>query len=107
MLNVAKEVLTRIASEYDRAYCEGIILECWGLAQLASKVPSETALGWIRQAMRCYEQAEALGEPDDPDAVLRWNTCARYLAQHDTVSQVDSSLSHDVHGDFGDDVPLL
>jgi len=106
-LNGAQEVLAQLTSEYDQAYHEGIIHERWGLAQLANRVPGETALGWLRQAMRCYEKAEMLSEPGDPDAVLRWNTCARFLAQFNSVSRVETSLSHDVHGEFGDDVPLL
>ena len=39
----------------------------------------------LRAAMVHYEQAEALRPPDNEDAILRWNTCARIIAAEPTL----------------------
>ena len=85
-LERAKAVLPRLASDYDRAYYEGMIHERWAKAQTARKVPSHVVRGWYLHAMHCYERAEAVAPPDNPDAILRWNTCARVLAQDEAAS---------------------
>ena len=103
-LNSAKEVLARIQGEYEQAYYEGIIHERWAKAQIARRLPGESALGWLRKAMQCYATAERLCTSDDPDAILRWNTCARMIERHDVQAGVTSS-THDVETHFGDEVP--
>jgi hypothetical protein len=100
-LNEAKDLLPRIQDEYKRVYYEGIINERWGNAKLSKG--AQTSIGWYRAAMRCYAKAEELSEPDDDDAVLRWNTCVRILQRYDFSSE---EMTHDVHGEYGDDVPL-
>ena len=105
-LDRAKELLPQLASEYDRAYYEGIIYERWAKAQLARGMPAEFAADWFRQAMRCFEAAAALAKPDEPDAVLRFNTCARLLERQSEGSVRAESLTHDTASTFGDDVPL-
>jgi hypothetical protein len=37
------------------------------------------AYGWFCEAMTWYEKAEAMRPPGNDDAILRWNTCARFL----------------------------
>jgi hypothetical protein len=32
--------------------------------------------------MGSYEKAEAIRPPGNDDAILRWNTCARFLNSH-------------------------
>ena len=34
---------------------------------------------WLRDAMSCYERAEAIRPAGNDEAILRWNTCARIL----------------------------
>ena len=106
-LEEANRVSEQIDGEYEQAYYEGIIHERWAKAQIARNMPADFANGWIRKAMSCYEKAEQLGKPDDPDAVLRWNTCARFLNrnQHSTSTSRYTSTTHDVEASFGDDVP--
>ena len=36
----------------------------------------------LREAMRCYEQAEARRPAGNDDAILRWNACTRLLRGH-------------------------
>jgi hypothetical protein len=105
-LDRAMEILPRLASEYNRTYYEGIIHERWGKAQLSRGMPEDFALSWIRKAMRCYERADTLDQPDDPDAALRWNTCARFLERRGAARPHGSTLTSDVEAGFGDDVPL-
>ena len=75
-LEQAKQVTPRLIGQYDQQYYAGIINERWANAQLARGVPGHVALGWYREAMWCYERAQTLATSNDPDSVLRWNTCA-------------------------------
>jgi len=100
-LHEAQHLLPQIRSDYERAYYEGITSERWGNAHLGKGAP--TSIGWYHAAMRCYANAEALSDPDDDDAVLRWNACARIIQRHDFAPE---SISHDVAAEFGDDVPM-
>src|SRR5262245_6467203 len=69
----AKSVLPRLATNYDRAYYEGMIHERWAKAQSLRRVPHHVVAGWYLHAMHCYERAEVLAPADNPDAILRWN----------------------------------
>jgi hypothetical protein len=104
-LERAKAVLPRMASEYDRAYYEGIVHERWAKAEAARKVPSHVVTGWFLRAMHCYERAESLAPSDNPDAILRWNTCARFLDRDAESTPTDESMTHDVEAEFGPEAP--
>jgi len=80
-LNDAQAQLPRLQAEYDRAYYAGIIFERRARALLTRGSPGSgvIAYNWFREAMRWYEKAESLRPPANDDAVLRWNTCARFL----------------------------
>src|SRR6185369_1916822 len=58
----AREVLPRLADEYERVYYAGIICERRGRAQLHRSAlgSAEVAADWFREAMRWYEKAEAV-----------------------------------------------
>ena len=104
-LNEAKSLLTRVQSQYEQLYYSGVVNERWGMAQIARNVPVESAHQWFREAMRCYEKADALSAPDSPDAKLRWNTCARVLDKHQrSYSHAAASKMH-AESEFGDEVP--
>lgn len=80
----AQEVVLRLKDEYQRFYYSGIISERRARATLNKGVlgASHDAYEWLREAMDCYEQAEALRPPGNDDAILRWNTCARIIMQN-------------------------
>jgi hypothetical protein len=80
----AREVLPRIASEYQRTYYAGIICERRAEAQLdQGGIGSESAVyPWIREAMEWYEKAEKIRPAGNDESLLRWNTCARLLMQN-------------------------
>ncbi len=96
----AKALLPKIKGEYERTYYEGIINERWGNAQLSKR--GQTSIGWYRAAIRCYAKAEELSEPDNDDAVLRWNSCVRIMQRYDFTPE---PMTHDVQAEYGDDVP--
>lgn len=80
----AREVLSAIDGEYERAYYAGIIFERAARARLKQGIPGSNYKAYeeIRSAMRCYEEAEERRPPANDDAILRWNTCARTLARN-------------------------
>lgn len=80
----ARDLLPRLHSEYERAYYAGIISERRAKARLHQGVQGceVAAHDWFREAMTWYEQAQALRPPENDDATLRWNTCARILMRN-------------------------
>ena len=102
-LERAKAVLGSLAGEFDRAYYEGVIYERWAKAETRRGVPHHVARGWILHAMQCFERAEGLSSPDNPDAILRWNTCARLLAREAEAAPAEVSLTRDLEAEFGDE----
>jgi len=104
----ASEIRGRLPKPYHQAYYEGIILERWARAQKKLAVPVETIQAWIRNAMQSYHQASELAPADDPNPLLRWNTCARFLNeldQHKPYHATEPAIRH-VHAEYGDDVPF-
>lgn len=83
-LNRAKELLPRLPEEYDKHYYGGLICERQGKSKLAKRMHDggEAAYEWLREAMDHYEKAEAIRPPEKVDAILRWNTCARLIMNH-------------------------
>jgi hypothetical protein len=77
-------LLLTLAGDYERAYYEGIVCERQGKALLrGGATGSESGTyGWLQEAMRAYERAEAIRPPGNDDAILRWNACARLLRDH-------------------------
>ncbi|MEO5722510.1 MAG: hypothetical protein ABIR71_13720 [Chthoniobacterales bacterium] len=81
-----KEILDRITGEYERAYFAGILAERRAKMKLAQGAHGAVwAYDLFRDAMECYEKAEALRPEKNDDALLRWNTCARIIAKNKLV----------------------
>lgn len=83
----AKEILSRIQGEYELLYYEGIICERQGKAHFKRGGPrsGHIAYSLLRRAMELYEQAQALSAPENEDAALRWNACARIIMSHPEI----------------------
>ena len=77
----AERAVARITDDYKRLYYTGIVRERRGKAILRSDLPGlgRSVQEWLREAMECYEQAEAIRPAGNDEALLRWNTCARLL----------------------------
>ncbi|HEY0744698.1 MAG TPA: hypothetical protein VGD40_24695 [Chryseosolibacter sp.] len=80
----ALDISSTLQDEYSRNYYKGIVLERQAMATLKSGMPAANfdACEWFLEAMKCYERAETLSPRENNDAVLRWNTCARAIMQH-------------------------
>ncbi len=80
----AKDVLPRLHGEYERAYYAGIVAERRAKAYVKQARPGSDfhAYDCLHEAMIWYEKAQALRPPGNDDAILRWNTCARFLMRH-------------------------
>ena len=75
-----KEHVSRLAGEYERAYYAGLVAERQGRAHLLHGGMERTfAYEGLYEAMRYYEQAEALKPAGVDDAILRWNACVRTI----------------------------
>jgi hypothetical protein len=79
--------LARIAhldSGYDRAYYAGIAWERRAKAcyQGGGQGTRHYAYEWIVRALRLFEEAARLRPSGNDDAILRWNTCVRFLSRH-------------------------
>src|ERR671914_1767904 len=87
----AREVLPRLRDGYTRAYYAGVIDERHAKALLRRGMlrSGEAAYGLLRDAMRWYEEAEKSRPAGDDEAILRWNTCARLLAENQQLRPGD------------------
>lgn len=84
----ARDLLPRLATEYDRAYYAGIICERRAKALLDGHKPGVGAAvhELLEEAKSWYVQAEAVRPPGNDDALLRWNACVRLAARHPEVA---------------------
>jgi len=86
----------RLTDEYARKYYSGIICERRGMSHLERHAAGAGPIVYdqLRQAMRWYEQAEAIRPAGNEDSLLRWNTCARVIERHPEVRPAPESDSH-------------
>ena len=67
-------------------------MERRGRAMLDHPGPGmRAAASWLRDAMDAYARAETLGPPDNDEARLRWNACARIFNAHPELVEDDTS----------------
>ena len=90
----ARELLSRLTSDYERAYYAGILAERRAKARLVQGTPgcAFQAYDALREAMHCFEKAEAIRPPENDDALLRWNTCARIIAKNKLVPREEEKI---------------
>ena len=69
----------KLTDPYKRIYHTGLLHERKAKAQLAAGRLPHTVLPIFEEAMRFFEEAEKIRPPEDDDAILRWNRCARLL----------------------------
>jgi hypothetical protein len=83
-LSKAHDLIPHLPTDYERAYYSGIICErrAWALLVHASPGAGFLAYDWLRDAMNWFERAEEHRPPDNDDAILRWNACARMLMRN-------------------------
>ena len=83
-VNTAKELIPALKNEYEQLYFSGIICERQGKAIVnrGRAGNQHTAYEWLTEAMEFFEKAEAIRPKGNDDAILRWNTCARLIMNH-------------------------
>jgi hypothetical protein len=89
-----QELLPRIRGEYEKAYYAGLVCERRAKARLHQGGPGARsgAYQYFREAMIMYEKAEALSPPDNDDATLRWNTCARIMMRNHLQAEPEDRI---------------
>ncbi len=91
----AKELVGKLTAEYDRAYYSGILAERRAKMKLTQGGHGHAwAYDLFREAMHCYETAEAIRPPGNDDALLRWNTCARIIARNKLIAREDDRVEY-------------
>lgn len=71
------EYIMRLKDDYQRNYYTGIMYE-----RRAKAILNRNGVGayeMFRQAMDCFEKAEAMKPAGNDDCILRWNGCARVI----------------------------
>ena len=86
--SAVRALLAKLHGAYEREYFAGIIDEREGIAWLRSNRPRSgpAAYHCFRTAMGHFEKAEVLRPPGNDDAILRWNSCVRMIANHPDVA---------------------
>lgn len=89
----AQQTTARLRGQYEQAYYSGIICERAAMAhhRRGSWASGDIAYELLCQAMTCYETAEKQRPPDNDDALLRWNTCARTIMRHPEIKPLDET----------------
>jgi len=90
----AQEVLPRLRDPYERDYYAGIVCERQAKARLQQGSPGcgFEAYEFLRDAMTCYEKAEAIRPAGNDDALLRWNACARIIMGNKLVPRAQENV---------------
>ncbi len=95
----ARAVMKRLESDYERAYYEGLIYERRAKAQQEMGASADAVYESTRHAMELYERAEAMDSRERHDAILRWNTCARFMMDHRLEDHASDGAQFVAYGD--------
>lgn len=92
----AEEVLRRLQDPYEQRYYHGLICERRAKAQLRQGSPGAgfDSYEWLREAMRWYEEAEAIRPPGNDEALLRWNACVRVITGNHLAPRQPEEMEH-------------
>ena len=87
LVDEALTAAKKLEGEYERAYYTGMIWERRARARYAMGGYGGGAIvhEWFLEAMTWFERAGDLRPAGNDDALLRWNTCARFLNAHPEV----------------------
>ena len=89
----AQEALAQIKGDYEQAYYAGVISERLGNARIRHGDPGARTSAYhaLRDAMSHYERAMNFAPPENDDAILRWNTCARIIMQNPDIQRLSEN----------------
>jgi len=89
----AWQTVAKLEDAYEREYYTGLIHERRAKAHHEAPGSGPLVYDWLRQAMECYERAEAIRPGGNDDAILRWNACARLIMSN---ARLAPTVEHDV-----------
>jgi hypothetical protein len=89
----AHETAALLQGRYEKAYYSGIICERAAKSHHRRGTPASGTIAYelLRQAMNWFETAEKVRPPENDDALLRWNTCARFIMRHPEIKPVEAT----------------
>jgi len=92
---IALAIAARLESPYDRAYYAGIAWERRSKAAYdgGGQGSRRYVYEWMVRALALFEEAERLKPVGNDDAVLRWNTCVRFLARHKELGPQEEEIT--------------
>lgn len=91
----AEKLFQGLAGRYERLYYMGLLHERRAKAQMRVGRPPQPVAPLLGEAMRCFAEAEMIRPPDNDDAILRWNRCARLLQSHPGFQEEKESEAFD------------
>lgn len=88
----ALEAVGRLSDAYCKSYYTGIVYERRAKYHLKQEGPGAGAVAydWFIKALKAYGEALSGCDPDNQDAVLRWNSCARIINTHPDVKDYEA-----------------
>ena len=93
----------RLTDAYEQQYCMGLSVRAPAKAQMRARRPPHAVTALFQEAMQHFEAAEKIHPPENDDAILRWNRCARLLEK---IPQIESASSHDEAFEDHDTAPV-
>lgn len=93
----AKRVLALVDTlpdDYERLYYRGLVTERRGRALLNESMSRSFTYEYFREALQCYQQAQALRPDNNDDAILRWNAVLRTLTRERLQPRADRDEAH-------------
>ncbi len=89
------EIVEKLDDSYCKYYYVGIIYEKRAKYHLKKEGPGavEASYEWFVRAMAAYEKAFTDCDPNNQDAILRWNSCARLLNSNPDIKPNDADNS--------------
>ncbi|MDJ0781814.1 MAG: hypothetical protein QNJ22_07565 [Desulfosarcinaceae bacterium] len=91
----ALKVVERLSDAYCKSYYGGIVFERRAKYHLKQEGPGSGAVAydWFTKALKAYGEALSSCDPNNQDAVLRWNSCARIINTHPEVKEFEADHS--------------
>jgi hypothetical protein len=75
----AEGVIQRLDDPYERSYYTGLLRERRAKAELKCGHAAYLVSALLRDALRCFEEAEKIRPAGNDEALLRWNNCVRLI----------------------------
>ena len=88
----ATAIVARMDTSYCKFYYTGIVFERRAKFHFKQRGPGSGAVAydWFAKAMHQYDRALNGCDPDNQDAILRWNSCARFINRHPELKSFEA-----------------